>query len=98
MQAGRSWLGIATWVGVALLGAVALATIATTRGEPLSSAWFLVAALCVYAVGYRFYSSFLAARAFALDANRATPALPAAACRSWSSVASGKPARIDSSR
>ena len=47
---------MATWVGVALLGAVALGVIAITRGEPISSAWFLVAALCVYAIGYRFYS------------------------------------------
>jgi len=59
---------------VAVAGAVALATIATTRGESLSSAWFLVAALCSYALAYRFYSAFLAARAFALDDARITPA------------------------
>jgi carbon starvation protein len=62
------------WVGVALLGAGALAVIATNRGEPLSSAWFLVAALSIYAIGYRFYSAFLAARALALDDARPTPA------------------------
>jgi carbon starvation protein len=65
---------LALWVGVAILGAAALAVIATTRGESLSSAWFLAAALCVYAIGYRFYSAFLAAKAFALDDTRATPA------------------------
>jgi carbon starvation protein len=62
------------WVAVAVLGAGALAVIATTRGEPLSSAWFLVAALSIYAIGYRFYSSFLAARALTLDDARLTPA------------------------
>jgi len=62
------------WIGVALLGAVALATIATHRGEAISSAWFLVAALCVYAIAYRFYSAALAAKAFALDDARPTPA------------------------
>src|SRR5262245_35866050 len=62
------------WVGVALLGASALGVIATSRGEPLSSAWFLVAALCTYAIGYRFYSAFLAAKALGLDDARVTPA------------------------
>src|SRR5512139_3300670 len=57
-----SFVSRALWAGVAVAGAGALALIATTRGEPLSSAWFLVAALCVYALGYRFYSAFLAAR------------------------------------
>ena len=62
------------WCVVALLGAGALAVVATARGESLSSAWFLVAALCTYAVGYRFYAAFLAARALALDDARPTPA------------------------
>jgi carbon starvation protein len=67
-------LRAAAWTGVALLGAAALAVIATARGEAVSSAWFLVAAACVYALGYRFYSAWLAARVFALDASRPTPA------------------------
>jgi carbon starvation protein len=60
--------------GRPLAGAGALAVIATARGEAISSAWFLVAALCIYALGFRFYSRFLAQRVFALDARRATPA------------------------
>ncbi|HVH04363.1 MAG TPA: carbon starvation CstA family protein, partial [Myxococcota bacterium] len=62
------------WLAVALLGAVALAVIATARGESLSSTWFLIAAVSIYAIGYRFYSSFLAARALSLDDARTTPA------------------------
>jgi carbon starvation protein len=62
------------WVGVALAGAGSLGVIALSRGETLSSTWFLVAALCTYALGYRFYSAFLAARALALDDSRVTPA------------------------
>src|SRR5512139_3691051 len=73
-NARMSFVSRALWAGVAVAGAGALALIATTRGEPLSSAWFLVAALCVYALGYRFYSAFLAARALALDDSRPTPA------------------------
>jgi len=62
------------WILVSLLGAGALALIATANGEKISSAWFLIAALCVYAIGFRFYSAFLAARVFALDDSRPTPA------------------------
>ena len=67
-------LAVLGWTAVALAGAVALAVVATTRGEPLSSTWFLVAAVCLYALGYRFYSAFLAARALTLDDARLTPA------------------------
>ena len=67
-------LSIVAWSAVALCGAAAVGVLATARGESISSAWFLVAALCVYAVGYRFYSALLAARALALDDSRPTPA------------------------
>ena len=67
------------WIAVSLLGAWALGTIALSRGETLSSAWFLIAAVCIYALGYRFYSRFLAVSVFGLDANRATPATRLAA-------------------
>src|SRR5258706_8596238 len=59
---------------VAALGAGALATIAWRRGEAISALWLVIAALCSYALGYRFYSKFVAAKVLALDAMRATPA------------------------
>jgi carbon starvation protein len=62
------------WIAVALFGAAAVATIAFHRGESISATWLVVAALCCYALGYRFYSSFVAARVLVLDATRATPA------------------------
>jgi carbon starvation protein len=62
------------WLLVALAGAGALGVLALRRGENVSAAWLLVAALCTYAIGYRFYSAFLAAKVFALDDARATPA------------------------
>ncbi len=67
-------LGIIVWLGIALAGAGALATIALHRGEPLNATWFVLAAGCCYLVAYRFYSSFLAARVVTLDNTRATPA------------------------
>ncbi|NBV24428.1 MAG: carbon starvation protein A [Proteobacteria bacterium] len=61
------------WLGVAALGAGAYATIALRRGEPLNSIYILVAALCTYAVGFRFYSKWIAAKVMMLDDRRATP-------------------------
>ena len=64
----------ALWIGVALIGAVSLAGIALNRGETVNSFWLVTAAVCVYALGYRFYSAFVAAKVLVLDGNRATPA------------------------
>ncbi len=61
------------WVLVAVAGAWAYATVAFHRGEPLNSAYILTAALCTYAIGYRFYSKWLATRVLMLDDRRATP-------------------------
>src|SRR5678816_2003681 len=61
------------WLLVALLGAWAYATIAWHRGEALNSAYILVAALCSYAIGYRFYSKWIATRVLMLNDRRATP-------------------------
>src|SRR5579862_5267616 len=65
----------AVWVLVALIGAGAFAGIALARGETLNAAWLLTAAVCSYLICYRFYSKVIAAKVFALDANRATPAV-----------------------
>ena len=67
-------LGILVWVAVAALGAVALATIAWHRGEPINATWFVLAAACSYLVAYRLYSAFISAKLLALDNTRATPA------------------------
>lgn len=65
---------ILLWIAVAAVGALALATLAWHRGEAISAMWLVVAALCSYALGYRFYSKFVAAKVLTLDAMRATPA------------------------
>ena len=66
--------GLLLWLLVAFAGAGSLAWIALVRGEQVSAAWLLVAAVCTYAVAYRFYSAFIAAKVFALDNQRVTPA------------------------
>ena len=62
------------WLTVALVGAGALGWLALRRGENVSAAWLLTAAVCTYLVAFRFYARFIATRVFALDAARATPA------------------------
>ena len=44
------------WVFVSVLATVAFARIALGRGETINAAWLLTAALCCYAIAYRFYS------------------------------------------
>src|SRR5437867_5799429 len=61
------------WTGVAVLGAAAYAILALRRGEQISSAYLLLAALCSYAIGFRFYSKWIAARVLVLNDRRATP-------------------------
>src|ERR1051326_2505863 len=61
------------WLLLAIAGAWAYATLALRRGEPVNSAYIVLAALCSYAIGYRFYSKWVAARILALNDRRATP-------------------------
>jgi carbon starvation protein len=61
------------WILLALAGAWAYVTLAFRRGEPINSAHILIAAICTYAIGFRFYSKWIAARVLALNDRRATP-------------------------
>jgi carbon starvation protein len=67
-------LGPILWLAVAGVAAVCLGGIALHRGEHISSLWLVLAAVCSYAIGYRFYGKFIAARVMALNDKRATPA------------------------
>ncbi len=63
------------WAAIAALGALAYGFVAFRRGEPLNAVWLLAAAGCTYAIAYRFYSKWLAAKVLALDDRRATPSM-----------------------
>ncbi|HZJ30195.1 MAG TPA: carbon starvation CstA family protein [Vicinamibacterales bacterium] len=67
-------LSLVVWTGVAVLGAGAFGVLALARGETISAAWLVVAAVCSYLVAYRFYSRFIAGTVFGVDVRRATPA------------------------
>jgi carbon starvation protein len=62
------------WVAVALLGAYALSGIALNRGESINAIWMVTAAACIYAIAYRFYAAWIAAKVLTIDETRATPA------------------------
>ncbi|MGI5480769.1 carbon starvation CstA family protein [Streptomyces lavendofoliae] len=65
---------IVIWSLVALAGAAGWTVLAVSRGEEISAAWMLAAALGSYAIAYRFYSRFIANRVLKVDKTRATPA------------------------
>src|SRR5690242_4263300 len=67
-------LGHLLWAVVAIAAAFCLAAIALNRGEHINSIWLVLAAACTYALGFRFYGKFIAARVMALNNQRATPA------------------------
>ncbi|MBR0669576.1 carbon starvation CstA family protein [Neoroseomonas soli] len=62
------------WIAVGTLAAVALAVVATERGEPVNALWIVVAAISTYLVAYRYYALFIAERVMQIDPARPTPA------------------------
>lgn len=62
------------WFAFAATGAFAFAVIALNRGEPIGALWVVVATVCIFTIGYRFYSRFIAGKVLGLDATRMTPA------------------------
>ena len=60
---------------IAILGAVSLGVIALHQGESVSAVWMVVAAVCTYAIAYRFYSRYLANKVMQLQPSRPTPAV-----------------------
>ena len=63
------------WALIIALAVIAFARLALSRGETINAAWLLTAAVCSYLVAYRFYSKLIAAKIFALDPHRETPAV-----------------------
>ena len=61
-------------LGLSILGAFAFAVLALSRGEPVGAIWILIATLSIYMIGYRYYSYFIAYKAFEINDNNPTPA------------------------
>jgi carbon starvation protein len=62
------------WPFITLIGALAVGGIAINRGEPINALWLIIAALCIYSIGYRFYALWIASTVLVVDKTRATPA------------------------
>ncbi len=64
------------WLVVSLVAAVSLAVVTglINPQEKVNALWLVVAAGCFYAVTYRYYAAFLAAKVLALDPGYTTPA------------------------
>jgi carbon starvation protein len=74
LPASNKTLRVLGWSSVAMVGAISVAILALKRNEPVNALWMVVAALCVFAIGYRFHSAWLMAKVLTLDDLRATPA------------------------
>ncbi|MDZ4816115.1 MAG: carbon starvation CstA family protein [Verrucomicrobiota bacterium] len=71
MKIGR----ILLWLSISLLGATSVAFICMAQNQPINALWFVTAALCTFAISYRFYSKWLVTKVLVLDEKRATPAV-----------------------
>jgi carbon starvation protein len=59
---------------IAVLGAIAWAVIAFFRGETVNAVWFVIAAICTYVIGYRFYARLIEMKIVRPRDDNATPA------------------------
>lgn len=69
-----AWLRIPLWILIGLTAIGGLTTLALHRGETINALWLVVTAVSVYAIGYRYYSLFIANRVLQINDRRATPA------------------------
>ncbi len=59
---------------IAVIGAVAWAVIAFFRGETINAVWFVIAAICTYVIGFRFYARLIEMKIVKPRDDHATPA------------------------
>ncbi|MEA3540918.1 MAG: carbon starvation CstA family protein [Pseudomonadota bacterium] len=63
------------WIATAIIGVVALAVVALSRGENVNALWIVVASVSCFLVAYRYYALFIARHVMRLDPSRPTPAI-----------------------
>ncbi|MGV9335495.1 carbon starvation CstA family protein [Nocardia sp. NPDC003726] len=62
------------FAGIAVLGAIAWAVLAISRGESVNAVWIVIAAVCTYTIAYRFYARFIERKIVKPRDDLATPA------------------------
>ncbi|PZU34258.1 MAG: carbon starvation protein A [Actinomyces sp.] len=65
---------IAIWAAITALGVLGWWMLAVVRGENVNTIWFVVTAVCTYAIGYRFYGLYIQRTIMRPDDSNATPA------------------------
>ncbi|EPH06595.1 carbon starvation protein [Propionibacterium sp. oral taxon 192 str. F0372] len=65
---------IALWAVITALGVLGWWMLAIARGERVNTIWFIVTAVCTYAIGYRFYALYIQRTIMQPDDSNATPA------------------------
>jgi carbon starvation protein len=70
-------IGKIFWGIISVIAAVSMAVVVGVihPAEKVNALWIVTAAACFYAISYRFYSAFIAAKILALDTKRKTPAM-----------------------
>ena len=63
---------IATWVVITALGVVGWWMLAIVRGENVNTIWFVITAVCTYAIGYRYYALYIQRTIMRPDDSNAT--------------------------
>ncbi|MEU4342226.1 carbon starvation CstA family protein [Nocardia sp. NPDC023852] len=64
----------AIFAGIAVLGAIAWAVLAISRGESVNAVWIVIAAVSTYIIAYRFYARFIERKITKPRDDLATPA------------------------
>ncbi len=59
---------------ISILASLALSIVALNEGERIGVIWILIASLCIYIIGYRYYSYFIAYKVFKVNDENPTPA------------------------
>ncbi|MFE7743511.1 carbon starvation CstA family protein [Nocardia sp. NPDC057455] len=62
------------FAGIAVLGAIAWAVLAISRGESVNAVWIVIAAVSTYIIAYRFYARFIERKIVKPRDDLATPA------------------------
>ncbi|NMM93196.1 carbon starvation CstA family protein [Bifidobacterium oedipodis] len=69
-----TWPKALLWAAIAIVCACGWSILAVSRGEQISAIWFVVVALCSYAIAYRFYAYYIQMKIMRTDDANATPA------------------------
>lgn len=69
-----TWPKAVIWAVVAIVCAIGWSVLAVSRGEEISAIWFIVVALCSYAIAYRFYAYYIQIKIMRTNDANATPA------------------------